>query len=88
MPIATLRAPVVAGTLVAVLVSVHAARSAPPTFDPAADLERQLAETIRRIEADVLAEDPLRMGPRRDMDRIVRGAGYFFRTFPGGNGRS
>jgi cytochrome c peroxidase len=83
-----LRAVVVAAALAAGLVPLSALRADPPPLDVAADLDAQLAETIRRLEADIAAEDPLRTGPRPDVRRVVRGAELFFRPFPGGNGRA
>lgn len=78
----------VLAVVVAALIPLQALRSEPARLNLAADTEAQLAATIRQIEADAVADDPLRMGPRRDRDRIVRGAEHFFRPFPGGNGRS
>jgi cytochrome c peroxidase len=72
----------------AVLAPIQARPADRYDLELAADMEAQLAATIRQVEADIAAEDPLRMGPRPDLQRIVRGAERFFRPFPGGNGRS
>jgi hypothetical protein len=52
------------------------------------DAEAQLTDVLRQLEAEAAEVDSGPGRPRHEMEKLVRGAGNFFRPFPGGNGRS